>query len=83
MADDVDAVLECAFQGAGVCDVEQLERRVLGNVLPLSGRQVVDDQHVVAAGDECIRHVRSDEPGSSCYENACHCVREYARPRVG
>ena len=62
----------------GVGDVRLLERRVLRNVLAAPGRQVVDDQHVVAPGEEGIRHVRAHEPGSSGYENARHRAREYA-----
>ena len=81
MANDVHACLERAFEGLGVGDVHLLERRLLRNVLPAPGREVVDNQHVVAPGQEGIRHVRPHESGSSGYENLRHRAREYAPPQ--
>jgi hypothetical protein len=83
VTDDVDAGLERTVQGIRVGDIESLERCVLGNVLAPPGRKIVDDQHVVAPGEERICHVRPNEPGSSSHENARHVACEYAPIAVG
>ena len=46
-----------------------LERRAVRErpleVLPLAGGEVVDDGHLVAAREERVDEVRSDEPGAA------------------
>src|SRR5205823_4503055 len=44
-----------------VADVELFEARRVRDVLALSGRQVVDDDDLVATGDKRVHDVRADE----------------------
>ena len=61
MADDVGAAIECAVEQIGVRDVQLLESGAVRNVRLLPGRQVVDDDHLVASSEEGVGHVRADE----------------------
>ena len=49
-------------------DIDLVEARPLGEVLALAGGEVVDDGHLVAAGDEGVDDVGADEAGSACHE---------------
>ena len=60
MEDDVDAA-----EVDAVADVALDERRRGVDELALPEREVVDDEHLVAARDEGVDEVRADEPGSS------------------
>ena len=75
MEDDLGAgAFEDPREGTGVADVllEQLgaarERAV--EVLAPSRREIVDDGHLVAAGEQGVDKVRSDEAGSAGDEGA-------------
>ena len=48
-----------------VADVALDQRRLRVHVAAAEGGEVVDDQHVVPAGDEGVDEVRADEAGSS------------------
>src|SRR5437870_2750017 len=38
-------------------------------VVPIAGRQLVDDRDVMTRGAEAIGDVRADEPGAACDQN--------------
>ena len=46
-------------------DVEDVQLRALGHVLPLAPRQVVDDQHPAPCREMGVGDVGADEPGPS------------------
>jgi hypothetical protein len=48
-------------------DVDDLEARA-GHVLPLAVREVIEDEDVVAPGQERVDHVRADEPCAPCHD---------------
>ena len=54
----------------GVGDVELCELRLLRDVVARPGREVVDDEHLVASLDEGVGHVRADEPGSAGHDDS-------------
>ena len=47
-----------------LADVADLEVSALGDVLALAFCERVDDDDLVAAGEEGVRHVGADEPGA-------------------
>jgi hypothetical protein len=51
-----------------VTDVGDRQADVLVEVLAPPAREVVDDQHLVSAGDERVDDVRADEAGSPCHD---------------
>ena len=50
--------------GAATADVHFVEPALSGYVLALSAREVVNDDDLVAAGEEAFGHVRADKPGA-------------------
>src|SRR3954454_23765708 len=65
MAYEIHAAAEGTVQRAAVGDVQLLEPGPLGHVPARAGREVVDDEDVVAALEEHLRYVRADEAGAS------------------
>jgi dTMP kinase len=53
--------------GVAHVELDQLRavREGVGEVLPAAGREVVDDRHVVASGEERVDQVRPDESGAA------------------
>ena len=60
-------------------DVHLVEAGRGGQVVDVAGRQVVEDHHVVAAGQQSIGHVRSDE---SCPAGDQHLQRRWLRRKT-
>jgi hypothetical protein len=52
----------------GLADVVLEQRRPRVQVLPLAGGEVVDDGHLVAAGEERVDEIRPDEPCATCHD---------------
>jgi hypothetical protein len=65
MADHVRGGLrDHRMERVAVRNVELGEACAVGQVLSRAGREIVDGQDLVAAGEEGIDDVRADEPGS-------------------
>ena len=54
-----------------IADVHLDEAGACGDVLPLPGAQVVDDDNLVPSCQEGVDEVRADEPGAPC-DNGTH-----------
>ena len=52
-----------------LADVADLELGALGDVLALARHERVDDDDLVPACEEGVRHVRADEPGAPCHDD--------------
>src|SRR5689334_12805417 len=76
MEDDVDA-LAGALAGVGIADVafEQIDLGTEGrDIVPLAGREVVEDADARAILDKSLNKVRADKAGAASYEEI-HIVR--------
>jgi hypothetical protein len=51
-----------------LADVRFFESSALGYVLPLAGREIVEYEHLVAAGQERFDDVRADKPRAACHD---------------
>jgi hypothetical protein len=51
--------------GASGPDIQLVEPGTLWYVIPFTAREVVNDGHLVAAGEEVIRDVRADKPSAA------------------
>ena len=62
---DEDVHPRFAHQGGGLlgADVEHVQLGPWGDVLPPAAGKVVDHQHPVAPGQECVGQMGADEPG--------------------
>lgn len=60
------------LRGGGDGDVALDEFHPVGQVFPVSGRQVVQDPHPVAARDQRVAKMRTDEPGAAGDEVGRH-----------
>ena len=38
-------------------------------VLPLAGREVIDDDHLVAAREQGVDQIRADKPRAACHQS--------------
>ena len=79
VADEIRAAGECLLERVSLGDVQLLEPRAFRHVRARARREVVDDEHVVAALHEHLGDVRADEAGSSGHDDARH-PDEYAAP---
>src|SRR5215217_5135116 len=70
MTDEIGAAAEGALERIPLGDVQLLEAGPLGHVLARPGGEVVDDEDVVAALQEDLRDVRSNEAGAPGDGNA-------------
>jgi hypothetical protein len=55
---------------ASAPDIQLVEPGPLGYVIPFTAREVVDDGHLVAAGEEMIRDVRADKPSAASKQDS-------------
>ena len=83
----------------GGTDIDLIETRLGIEVLLAAGRQVIDDDHVVAGGQHGVDHVRTNKTSSTRYQNLhnllntspygpsgrCHCtsLHMFAIGRLG
>jgi hypothetical protein len=61
-------IVEHGHDRVPVADVDDRQADVLVHVRLATLREVVDDEHLVLAGDERVGDVRADEAGSACHD---------------
>jgi hypothetical protein len=72
VSDDAELAFPHEAAGVGRRDVQLAEVGTAWNVLALAGREIVDDDDVIAGGQEAISHVRPDEAGAASDQDARH-----------